>query len=77
MDIQFKEIRDRDRVGAMTNVVSRAEHVPEIERFVRVLKERARCYFAMLLEAEIDTLPRTRIIHLMITVNFYINEFVW
>ena len=31
-----------------TSVVSRGEHVQEIERFNRVLKERARCYFAML-----------------------------
>ena len=77
VDIQFKAIRDRERVGAISNVVSRAEHVPEIERFIRVLKERARCYFAMLSEAEIDTLPRTLVIHLMITVNFYIDTFVW
>ena len=76
VDIQFKAIRDRERVGAITNVVSHAEHVPEIERLIRVLKERARCYFAMLSEAGIDTLPRTIVIHLMITVNFYMNEFV-
>ena len=43
----------------------------------RVLKERARCYFGILDEAEIYTLPRQMVIHLMITVNFYMNAFVW
>ena len=61
VDIQFKAIRDRKLLGDVTtNVVSRGEHVPEIERLNRVLKERARCYFAML---PYKTMPRMMVIH--------------
>ena len=77
VDIQFKALLDREKLPVRTNIVSRGEHVPEIERYIRVLKERARCYFAILDEVEIYTLPRQMVIHLMITVNFYMNTFVW
>ena len=65
VDIQFKSRKDRNRLNLVTNVVSRGAHVPEIERHHRVLKERAQCYFVMLLKIDIDTLPRTMVIHLM------------
>jgi hypothetical protein len=74
VDIQFKAIRDRKIIAANINVVSRGEHVPSIERFIRVMKERARCYYAML---PYTRLPRMVIIHLLKTVVFYINAFVW
>ena len=77
VDIQFKSIKDRNRLDLVTNVVSWGEHVPEIERHQRVLKERARCYFAMLLKIDITTIPRTMVIHLMQTGNFCVNAFVW
>ena len=76
VDIQFKSIKDRGNLNLITNVVSRGEHVPDIERHHRVLKERARCYCAMLLKVNINTLPRMMVIHLMTTVNFYVNAFV-
>lgn len=41
VDIQFKAILDRENLPVLTNVVSRGEHVPEIERYIRVVKERA------------------------------------
>ena len=77
VDIQFKALLDREKLPVRTNIVSRGKHVPEIERYIRVLKERARYYFAILDEVEIYTLPRQMVIHLMITVNFYMNTFVW
>ena len=77
MDIQFKSIKDRKRLNLVTNVVSRGEHVPDIERHHWVLKERARCYCATLLKVDINTLPRIMVNHLMTTVNFYVNAFVW
>ena len=75
VDIQFKAIKDRNNlIGVRVNVVSRGEHVPEIERFIRVVKERARCYFAML---PVKKIPNIMVIHMIITVVFYINAFVW
>ena len=74
VDIQFKAIKDRGHLSATVNVVAKGEHVPEIERFNRVIKERTRCYFAML---PFRKLPRIMIIHLLVTVTFYINAFVW
>ena len=74
VDIQFKSLKDRGNLQPSVNVVSRAEHVPEIERLIRVIKERARCYYAML---PYDKIPRMMVIHLLITVVFYINAFVW
>ena len=74
VDIQFKAMKDRGLLGIGVNVVSREEHVPDIECLIRVIKERARCYYAML---PFDTLPRTMVIHLLVTVVFYINAFVW
>ena len=77
VDLQFKALKDRNKLSLRTNVCSREEHVPEIERYIRVIKERARCYYAMLLHINIDTIPRGMVMQLMRTVVFYINCFVW
>ena len=75
VDIQFKALKDRGTlIGARVNVVSRGEHVPKIERFIRVVKERARCYFAML---SVKKLPKIMVIHMILIVIFYINAFIW
>jgi len=74
VDIQFKCIKDRKNIAAMINVVSKEEHVVDIERYHRVIKERVRCYYAML---PFDTLPRMMVVQLMNTVVFYLNAFVW
>jgi hypothetical protein len=74
-DIQFKALKDRNRFpGIKVNICGRGEHIPEIERFIRVIKERARCYFAML---PFRTIPNIMVLHLIKTVMFYINAFVW
>ena len=74
VDIKFKVIKDRGHLSATVNVVAKGEHVTEIERFNRVIKERTRCYYAML---PFRKLPRIIIINLLVTVMFYINAFVW
>merc|ERR1712157_208035 len=74
VDNQFKVLKDRKKLGVAVNVVGRGEHVPEIERVNRVIKERCRCYFAMV---PFKSLPRIMVIHLMMTVVFYLNAFVW
>ena len=77
VDIQFKAISDRKTLECGVNVVSRGEHVPEIERMIRVLKERARCYISMLAKVGIHTIPKIMVMHIMRTVTFYLNAFVW
>ena len=77
VDMQFKAMKDRKQLRLFINVVSRGEHVSDIERFHRVLQERARNYFAMVRKIGIIAFPKMSVIHLMITVNFYVNAFVW
>jgi hypothetical protein len=74
VDIQFKAIKDRALLDAIVNIVAKGEHAPVIERFIRVIKERCRCYHAMI---PFDDMPRIMVIHLLITVMFYINAFIW
>jgi hypothetical protein len=75
VDIQFKPIKDRAILPVHVNVVGKGEHVPPaIERFIQVIKERCRCYYAML---PFDVLPRIMVVDLLTTVMFYINVFVW
>ena len=74
LDIQFKCVKDRNMLEIPVVIVSRREHVKMIERFHRVIEERCRCYYAML---PFDSLPRMMVVHLLITVVFYINAFVW
>ena len=74
VDIQFKAIKDRGHLSANVNVVAKGKHVPEIERFNLLIKERTRCHFSIL---PFSKLPRIMIIHLLVTVMFYINAFVW
>ena len=69
VDIHFKTLKDRNKVGTVIRIVSRGEHVKHIERFHRVIEERARFYFAMV---PFDVLSR-----IMVTVTFYANSFVW
>ena len=54
--------------------MSRGEYISKVERFHEVIKERCRCYFAML---PFDNLPRMMVVHLMKTVMFCINAFAW
>jgi hypothetical protein len=74
VDIQFKALKDRGMLDAIVNDVGKGEHAPMIERFIRVIKQRCRCYYAML---PFDNLPRIMVIHLLKTVMFYIIAFIW
>lgn len=71
---QFKCLKTRNKLGRNINVVSMGEHVPDVERFNRVIKERARCYYS---EIAYKSLPRMMTKKLMKTIVFYINAFVW
>eukprot|EP00978_Attheya_sp_CCMP212_P049346 scaffold651883_cov181-Attheya_sp.AAC.1 len=46
MDGQFEPLRvDLAELQMNLNTVSRDEHVPEIERYIRTTKERVRCIY--------------------------------
>jgi hypothetical protein len=74
VDIQFRGIKDRNNLeGVIVNIVSRDEHVEDIERLIRVYKERVRCYWAML---PFKKIPRIMVVKLVEAVKFYVNAFV-
>ena len=74
LDIQLKCVKDRNLLGVAVGTASRGEHVKQIYRHHRVIEERRRCYYAMI---PYDSLPRMMVVHLVITVIFYVNAFVW
>jgi hypothetical protein len=68
VDGEFETLRgDVAALGITLNVVSRDEHVPEIERFIRTVKERTRCVY--------NTLPFRRMPHRIIIEMVYYSVF--
>jgi hypothetical protein len=61
-DRAFEHIRNKLPPGINLNVTSANEHVPEVERFIRVIKERVRAYITT---SPIDPLPSIIKIHLL------------
>ena len=74
VDIQLKALKDCNECGVPLNVVSKYEHMPNIDSWHRLMKERCLFYFAII---SFDHLPRMMVAHLMITVSFCVNEIVW
>ena len=74
LDMEFKSTKYSNFLDVSVNIVNRGEHVKRIERFYRLIEERARCYYAIL---PLNYLPRMMVIHLLIIVVFYINAFSW
>lgn len=58
--------------GMALNVVARDEHVPEIERHIRTLKERCRAVFNTL---PFNKMPNRMIVELVYAMNFWIHAF--
>ena len=72
-DGQFESIRtDLSSVGVTLNITSNNEHVPEIERQIRTIKERIRCIYNTL---PFKLLPPRIIIELVYTCVFWLNCF--
>ena len=72
-DGQFESLRGELAVlGVTLNVVSKDEHVPEIERFIRTNKERVRAEYCML---PYTHLPKRLIIELVYRNVFWTNSF--
>ena len=72
-DNQFESMRGKlADMGAIINVVSRDEHVPEIERYNRTIKERVRAGYNIL---PFNHMPPILIIELVYSQVFWRNMF--
>ena len=73
MDGQFEPLRgDLAKMGLQLNTVSNDEHVPEIERQIRTLKERTRAIYCTL---PFRKIPRRLIIEMLYAANYWLNMF--
>ena len=73
MDGQFEPLRgDLADLGIQLNTVSNDEHVPEIERQIRTLKERTRAIYCTL---PFRKMPRRLIIEMLYAANYWLNMF--
>ena len=68
-DNEFEAIRPD---FPMLNCTAGNEHVPEVERFIRTIKDRVRSTYRML---PYNRIPRTMLIHLTKTSVFWLNAF--
>ena len=73
MDGQFDSLRgDLAEMQITLNTVSNDEHVPEVERHIRTLKERTRCVYNML---PFRRMPGRLTIEMVQYSNFWLNSF--
>ena len=73
MDGQFEPIRgDLSSLGITLNTVANDEHVPEVERHIRTLKERTRATYNML---PFKQMPSRLIIEMVYAANLWLNMF--
>ena len=72
-DGEFEHLRDIClELNVYLNTTSANEHVPEIERQIRIIKERARAIWTM---SPFEWWPRRLVIELMSFVIFWLNSF--
>jgi hypothetical protein len=71
MDREFECLRD-DLRGVTLNTTAASEHVPEIERQIRVIKERARAIWSTL---PFNRVPNRMIVELINFVVLWLNDF--
>ena len=73
MDRQFESIRgDLAEMQINLNTVSNDEHVPEVERYIRTIKERAHCVYNTL---PFRRIPTRMIIEIVYHSVFWLNSF--
>ena len=73
MDGQFDILRgDLADMGITLNTVARGEHVPEIERHIRTIKERVRCVYATM---PFNKIPSRMLVELVYFCIFWLNSF--
>jgi hypothetical protein len=71
MDNEFKKLQNLVPILAINTTVAR-EHVPEVERKIRLIKERGRCILNTL---PIKKMPRLMLIELIYHVVLWLNAF--
>ena len=74
MDMEFEKVRDLLPMTEVNTTAAR-EHVGEIERGIRLLKERVRCYVTMAARAGILYLHKLIVIRLVYFVTKCLNQF--
>ena len=73
MDGQFEPLRGNlAELGIVLNTASNDEHVPEIERQIRTVKERTRAIYCTL---PFKKMPRRLIIEMVYAANYWLNMF--
>jgi hypothetical protein len=72
MDMEFEKLKDK-LLNVILNTTAPREHVGEIERKIRVVKERARCTTGIL---PYNILPKIMIIELMHFCVMWMNSFL-
>ena len=73
MDGQFEPLRGNlAELGILLNTASNDEHVPEIERQIRTVKERTRAIYCTL---PFKKMPRRLIIEMVYAANYWLNMF--
>ena len=73
LDGEFEPLRGSlANINIQLNTVANAEHVPEIERYIRTLKERTRCVYNSL---PFPDMPPRLLIEMVKASNFWLNVF--
>jgi hypothetical protein len=73
LDGEFEPLRgDLAALEIQLNLVSNAEHVPEVEQYIRTLKDQTRCIYNTL---PFKHMPPRVIIEMVQTSNFWLNAF--
>jgi hypothetical protein len=73
MDGQFESLRDAmNATGVSLNIVARGEHVPEVERLIRTLKERVQWVYN---DLPFTKIPMRMLIELVYYCTFWLNSF--
>jgi hypothetical protein len=73
VDNEFEPLRGGvAELGIALNTVGADEHVPEVERFIRTIKERTRCYHHSL---PFRRVPKRLLIEMVYTAVFWLNTF--
>jgi hypothetical protein len=73
MGRQFDVIRgDLAKMNITLNTIARGEHVPEVERHIRTIKERVRCVYTTL---PFTKIPKRMLVELVYFSVFWLNSF--
>jgi hypothetical protein len=74
VDGEFEHMRgDLAGIGMGLNVVSHDEHVPEIERFIRTVKEQTRCVYNTV---PFQRMPSRMVVEMVKASVFWLNMFL-